>query len=115
AGAAAKVARDHFAHLFVRSVGHVLFLIEECGDRHEEPRGAEPALEAVAGLKRLLDGAQGAVIVCQVLDGPECLSVHLHSPRQATACRASVDVNGAGAADAVLATDMGAGEPEVMT
>ena len=45
----------------------------------------------------------------QALDGADLLAVGLHREHQAGAHRLAVDDHGAGAADAVLAADMGAG------
>ena len=50
----------------------------------------------------------------QRLDGADLCAVGLHRERQAGARRHAVDLDGAGAADAVLAADMGAGHRQLM-
>ena len=48
------------------------------------------------------------------LDGEQLVAVGLHREHQAGARRAAVEQDGAGAADAVLAAEMRAGEPELV-
>ena len=54
------------------------------------------------------------VAVGQTFDGADFLAVGLHREHQAGAHRLAVDDHGAGAADAVLAADMGAGLPAIL-
>src|SRR4029453_18470802 len=48
------------------------------------------------------------------LDGEDIVAVRLHRKHQAGACRALVEQNGAGAANAVLAAKVRAGETKLM-
>ena len=58
----------------------------------------------------LLDRMQFAVADRKPLDGGERMPVGLHCEHQAGTNRHAVEQDGAGAANAVLAADMGAGE-----
>ena len=51
---------------------------------------------------------------CDALDGEKVVAIRLHREHQARARRAPVEQDGAGAADPVLAAEMGAGEPELV-
>ncbi len=50
----------------------------------------------------------------EALDGPHLAAVDLHGEREAGARGLAVDIDGAGAAHAVFAADMGAGRPDLM-
>ena len=63
---------------------------------------------------RLLQRMQFAVAAGQPFDGRELVAVGLHREHQAGAHRRAVEQDGAGAADAVLAADMGAGERQIV-
>ena len=110
-GAAAEVPRDGLAGLLGRGVGVVL---EVRGDRRDEPRCAEAALEAVALGERLLHRAEVLGVVADPLDGGDLVRLGRDGEHQARPHRLAVDEDGARAADAVLAADVGAGEAEVV-
>ena len=71
---------------------------------------AVAALHAVGLAERVLDHAELARRGRQPLDGGDGVAVGLHREHQAGAHRLAVDQHRAGAADAVLAAGMGAGE-----
>ena len=77
------------------------------------PAGAEPALECVVTSERLLQRRQRA-LTRDRLDRLDLAAVDLHGEQAAAAHRDAVDEHRAGAADAVLAADVGAGQPQVM-
>src|SRR3970040_2043291 len=81
------------------------------GRRHEDPGSAEAALERVMPPERLLQRRQRA-IPCQPLDGDDLGPVRLNGEEGARADGDAVEPNGARPADAVLAPDVGSGEPE---
>src|SRR4051794_8871591 len=88
AGAAAQVAGDHVAGLLVRRrrVGP-----QPGGDRGEEARGAEAALQAVALQERLLNRPQGPVRVGEPLDGGDLAVLRGDGEHQAGPHRPAVD------------------------
>ena len=108
AGAAAEVAGQRDADLVV---GRVRVVAQERGRRHDEAGRAEPALQAVVVAERRLDRRQRAVGAAEALDGGDLGAVGLHGEHQARAHGLAVEQHGAGAADAVLAAEVGAGEP----
>ena len=83
----------------------------ERGEEHA--RCAEAALKRVVLVKGLLERMERAVHH-QALDGDELGAVGLDGEHQAGPGGLAIDEDGAGAADAVLAPDMGAGEAEVL-
>src|SRR5207244_4000494 len=85
---------------------------QEVERRHQHSRRTEAALQAVMLAERLLQRMERAV-GHQTLDRRELGAVGLHGQHQAGARGLAVDENRAGAADAVLAAHVGAGEPEV--
>ena len=111
AGAAAQVAGDHVAGLVVGGRGVVA---QPGGDRGQEAGRAEAALQPVALEERLLHRAERAVRLGEPLDGGDLASVGRDREHQAGAHRPAVDQHRAGAAHAVLAADVGAGEAEVV-
>src|SRR6476660_4651771 len=108
AGAAAEVAADPFADL---RLGGFRVPIEEPGGLHDHSRGAEAALQAVLVPERLLEGMQRRA-VDHALDRPDLGAVRLDREHGAGLRAAAVHVNGAGAAVARVAADVGAGQPE---
>ncbi len=64
---------------------------------------------------RLLQRMESTVLVGQALDGRNFMVVGLHGEHQAGAYGLAVEQDGAGAADAVLAADMGAGQRQIVT
>ena len=63
--------------------------------------------------ERLLQRMQG-VAIGEPFDGANFLALGLHAEHQAGADRLAVDQHGAGAADAVLTAEMGAGQPAIV-
>ena len=110
AGAAAEVAADPLADL---RLGRVGVLAEQPGGLHDHPRGAEAALEAVLVPERLLERMEGGA-VGHALDGPDLAAVGLDGEHRARLGALAVDVDGARAAVARVAADVGAGQPEVV-
>jgi hypothetical protein len=72
-------------------------------------------LQAVVLMERLLQGMQSVGGRRDTLNGEELMSVRLHREHQAGARRAAIEEDGACAADAVLAAEMGAGQAELVT
>src|SRR6478672_5720433 len=58
AGAPAEVAADHVLDLVLGELGRAVPLLQAGGDRHQEARRAEPALQRVALAERLLHRVQ---------------------------------------------------------
>ena len=110
AGAAAEVGREHVEQLLVADVRLAL---EHVDREHQEARRAEAALQAVMIDEGLLQRMQ-RVAVGEPLDGADLPALRLHREHQAGAHGDVVEDDGAGAADAVLAADMGAGLPAVV-
>src|ERR1051326_985553 len=106
AGAAAQVAGDRIAHLLF---GRVRVLAQEGGQRGQHAGRAESALQAVLFPERLLQHAERAVGGREPLRRNHIASVGLHREHDAGAHRLAVEQHGAGAAYAVLATEMGSG------
>src|SRR5438094_2860725 len=112
ARAAAQVPAQRVADL--RIAGGCV-VAQERDERHEDARSAEAALQRVrlaeSGLQRveLVRAARR-----EALDGRQLSAVRLHRQHQAGAHRLAVEQHGAGAAHAVLAADVGAGEPQVL-
>src|SRR5262249_15714434 len=63
--------------------------------------------------ERLLQRMQSAAVPRQSFDRGDLDTVGLHREQQAGAHRRAVEQHGAGAAGAVLAADVGAGQPEI--
>ena len=105
AGAAAQIRGQHVDQLLVADV-RILF--QHVGRQHQKTRRAIAALQAVIVDEGPLQRAE-LVAVGEALDGADLLAGGLHGEHQAGAYRFVVDDDRAGAADAVLAADMGAG------
>ena len=105
AGAAAQVRRQHVEQVVVADVRLAL---QHADRQHQKARRAEAALQAVVIHEGLLHRMQ-RVAIGQSFDGADFLALGLHGEHQAGAHRLAIDDHGAGAADAVLAADMGAG------
>jgi len=86
---------------------------QEGNQGHEDAGCTEPALYAVRFPERGLQGMQlAAVTRTQGLHGGYLLAVRLDGEYEARAHRFPVEQDGAGAADAVFAADVRAGEPQ---
>ena len=119
ARAATEVARDRFSRLLARGCR---VLLEVGGDRREETRCAEAALQAVALGEGLLHRAHrlagrrdpGIGRRAQSLDRRDLVLLRRHGEHEAGAHRGTVDEHRARATHAVLAADVGAGEAQVV-
>jgi len=107
AGAPAKVALETKPDLALGGVGIAL---EQLLRRHDHPRRAEPALEAVLVPERLLQGMQRRSL-CQALDGGDLRPVGLDGEDRAGLDAVPVDLDGARPAVARIAANMGPREP----
>src|SRR5262249_7706441 len=105
AGAGAETALQHAGKISAR-----LFI--EGGGRHDHAGGAEPALEGLRVQKGLLYGMQLAV-PRQALDGGDGASLCTIGGHQAAMEWHAVDINGAGAAIALVAAFLDA-EPAML-
>ena len=109
---AAEVARDGQADFLVCGIG---IFFEPGFERHQEAGRAETALQAVLLVEGLLDGMQVFEAVNgEALDREEIMAIRLHREHQAGAHGLAVEQDGASAAHAVLAADVGAGQAEVL-
>ena len=109
AGAAAEVAGDRDPHLLLGRIGIVA---QELGQRGQHARRAEAALQAVIVAERLLQrielvGARREPSTV-VISWPSACTASIRQERAGQA----VEQDRAGAADAVLAAEMRAGEAE---
>jgi hypothetical protein len=82
---------------------------EERIERHQNARRAEPALQGVMPPEGGLQDAEASIPVGQAFYRPYLASLDLKGKSEAGARRLTVDVHGAGAADAMLTADMGPG------
>jgi hypothetical protein len=102
AGAAADVAGDGEAHLFL---ARARVLVQQRLGHHDHARGAEAALGGAVPDEALLQR------VLKSLDGLHFTPVGLHAQHQARIDRLAVDNHGARAAVADVAAFLRAGEP----
>src|SRR3954469_225211 len=105
-GAAAQVARERLSRLGFRTIRAGS---EEGLERHEDARGAEAALQRVLLMERLLKRVQ--ILVGEALDRADARPAGLDGKRQAGADRLAVELDRARAAGALLAADLGPGQP----
>src|SRR5688572_3405887 len=110
AGAAAVIARDMRPYLFA---GWLLAHAHQVLRRHQHAGRAEPALQRIFLVERLLQLCQ-LLAVRQALDGFHPAAIRLDREHQAAAHNFAVDAQRARAADAVLAADVRAGQPELI-
>ena len=87
---------------------------EQLVDRHQEARRAEAALETVLLGERLLDRMKRRAGGREALDGHQLVPLRLYGEHQAGPHGPPVDENGAGAAHAVLAAEVRAGQVELV-
>src|SRR5215471_1161470 len=85
----------------------------ELGQCHQDPRRAIAALQTMLDPEGVLQRTERAV-AAQSLDGGDPPRLGLGSEHEATARRSIVDENGTGAAHAVLAAELGAGQMELV-
>src|SRR5215831_3648010 len=105
AGAAAQIAGQPPADLVL---GGERILAQQIGDRHQHARRAKAALQRMMLMEGFLHGIE-LVDAAEAFDGLDHRSVGLHGEHQAGACAITVDDDGAGATNPVLAADMRAG------
>src|SRR5581483_1305498 len=110
AGAAADVAGEGGLDVGAR---RARFVLEQRMRGDEEARRAEAALRAVLLVEGGLDGreARGRA---EALHGRDGGALHVRERQEARAARLPVDEDGAGAAAALLAAGLGAGDPELL-
>src|SRR5579884_31975 len=106
-GAAAQVAGQPIFDVVDSGVGIAL---QQLVGAHEKAGGAEPALQAVLVAVGLLDRMQLAVRAGQPFDRHQVGALSLDGEHDARAHGLAVHQDGAGAAYAVLASDVGAGQ-----
>ena len=109
--APAKIARDRLAHFAFGGVGVVAQEFKQGG---QHAGRAEAALQAVIVLEGLLQRVQLLVVGRDALHRQNLPPVGLDREHEATSRGAAVEQDSAGAANAVLASDMGAGEQELV-
>src|ERR1700722_18263545 len=106
-GTTAKIAADRLANFFLRWIG---IASQQRMGRHEHARSTEAALQRMELAKRILQYAQPLRVGRQALDGGDLCAIGLHREKQAGKHPVAVQKNGAGAAHAVFAAGMRAGE-----
>src|ERR1700722_3468717 len=112
ARAAAKMPAEEIAN---RGLVRPRVIAQEAIQRHQDAGGAKAALQRVIALERRLQNAEARGRRRKPLYGPDIAALDLHGKRQAGARRRAVDADGAGAANTMLAADMGAGHSELMS
>src|SRR4051812_43832152 len=106
AGAAAEISGERLAELLPARVG---VLAQVRLDRHEEARRAEAALQRMRLVERSLQWMQLA-LAREPLNRRQGATVRLHGEHEARAHGLAVELDRAGAAHALLAADLRAGE-----
>src|SRR5437868_9247447 len=89
-------------------------LRQESDDRQNKPRRAEAALQGMAFVKCLLHRMERRAVAGEAFDRRHVVALALHREHQTRPHRRSVQQHGAAAAYAVLATDMGSGQAQVV-
>ena len=110
-GAAAQVAGELLADLLLVGVRSTA---QERLGRHQEPGGAEAALQRVVLAEGALQRRQLAVGAGQPFNGQQRAAISLDGEHQAGADRFAVELDRAGATDAVLAPDVRPRQSRVM-
>jgi hypothetical protein len=111
ASAAAEIAGQRVADF---GLGRIRMLVQPGFHGHDDAWRAEAALQPVFLVERLLHHRELAV-GSKRLDGCNLVALGLNGIEQAGADRRPIEENGAGAANAVLATDVGPGEAAILT
>lgn len=111
-GAAAEMAGQHLAHLVL---ARLQMLGEElrCGDK--DAGRTETALQGMVTTEGFLQIIELAAGIGQSLNRDDRCALDLRGEQQTRAHGATIDQDGAGATDAVLAPDMGSGLMQHMT
>src|SRR6187549_383643 len=110
-GTSTEMTADDFFHFLGRGVRPSG---EEGIERHQDPGGAEAALQRVMTTERRLQHGKPVRCGRETLDGANLTTFRLDRERQAGARRLAVDNDCASATDAVLAADMRADRTERM-
>lgn len=110
ARAATDVSGERFPDLLV---AFQRVVAQKIGNRHDEARRAEAALQAVMLTKCFLNAPE-PVNASLALDGLDCHALCLHGERKARARATPVEEHGACAAYTVLAADMGSCEAQLV-
>src|SRR5213596_75823 len=113
-GAAAQIPGQRLADLALVRIG---MLAQERHERHEDARRAEAALQPVGLAERGLERMQRIApprAVRQPLDRRDVVPIRLDGEHQAGAHRLAVQQHGTGAAHAVLASNVRAGETQLV-
>src|SRR6202140_5368886 len=111
ARAAAQMPAEQVANVFVI---RLLVPAQEAVERHQDAGGAEAALQRMIALQRRLQNAEPVCRRREPFHGAELAAVDLRGQGEAGARRLAVDRDGAGAAHAVLAADMGSGGADLV-
>ena len=111
ARAAAEIAGNRQPNVVFAGIG---IHRQQLDESEHHSRRAEAALQAVLVGHRLLDRMQTIGRRGDALDRGEFVAMRLHGEHETGAHRAPVEQNRAGAADPVLAADMGAGQPQLV-
>ena len=105
------MAAEHVANLLLRGIGIPCQVIAR---RHQDARRAVAALQPVMRFEGLLQVGQLFLSSGKAFHRIDMAAIGLYRERQAAALRFAVDLKRAGATDAVLATHMAPGHPQLM-
>jgi hypothetical protein len=111
AGATAHVSRKGLPNLGVRRVGR---FSQQAQYGQQESRRAESALQRMAAPERILE-AMRLSTRRKPLDSGDLMAACLHCQEQAREHRFAVQQDGAGSTASLLASDVGAGQVQVLT
>ena len=89
-------------------------LAQKMVERHQDAGRAEAALQGMIAFQRRLQNAETVRRGRQSFHGAKLAAFDLRGQRQAGARRHAVNCDGAGAAHAMLAADMGAGGADLV-
>src|SRR5436190_15144214 len=89
-------------------------LREQAHHRQYEPRGAEPTLQAVRLVKRLLHRVQRLAVAGEAFDRGHLVALGLDREHETRPHGRAVEQHGAASAHAVLASDVSSGQAEVV-
>src|SRR5262249_20795617 len=90
-------------------------ILEVSVERHQDAGRAEAALQGVVAAEGGLQDREPTRLRSEVLDGAKTCAFDLNGEGEARARRAAIDLDGAGATHAVLATDVCTGETHRVT
>src|SRR5262245_29002666 len=110
-GAAAEIGRQNIKQVAVADIG---FALEHAHCQHQKARRAEATLQAMVIHECLLHGMQ-LCAVRQSFDGADLLAIGLYGEHQTGAHRLTIHDDGARSANSMLAADVRAGLPAILT